>query len=70
MDSSGHTWHHSDHLLTEIVTNGSPDRRNAMHGFDERLSDDDIAAILGFLETRWATDERQFQWTVILHELQ
>ncbi len=32
MDSSGHTWHHSDQLLTDIVLNGSPDEKSAMRG--------------------------------------
>ena len=70
MDSSGHTWHHSDQLLTDIVLNGSPDPESAMRGFEDRLSDGDIAAILAFFKTRWGTDERQFQWTVTWQELQ
>jgi len=68
--SSGHTWHHSGQLLTDTITNDSRDPESAMSGFDDRLSDDDIAAILAFLKTRWGTDERQFRWTVTWQERQ
>ena len=70
MDSTGHTWHHSDQLLTDIVLNGSPDQKSAMRGFSDRLSTDDVAAILAFFKSRWGPDERRFQWTVTWQESQ
>ena len=70
MDSSGHTWHHSDQLLADIIANGSPDPSSAMVGFGDRLSAAEIAAILAFFKTRWGPDERRFQWTVTWQELE
>jgi len=68
MDSSGHTWHHSDQLLTEIIANGSSAPGSAMVGFADRLSDDDISAVIEYLKRSWGVEERGFQWTVTWQE--
>ena len=50
MDSSGHTWHHSDALLTTIITNGSDDSTSAMVGWGSVLSATEIGAVLEYLK--------------------
>lgn len=68
MDSSGHTWHHSDQLLTDIITNGSTAPGSAMVGFRDLLSGDDIGDVIAYLKSSWGADERFFQWAVTWQE--
>lgn len=60
-DSSGHTWHHSDQVLLEIIRDGSDFPQSKMPSFGDRLSDDDIGAILEFFKTNWGPEEREYQ---------
>ncbi len=61
-DGSGHTWHHVDQLLVEIVADGSDFPKSRMPAFGERLSDDQILSILDYFKSTWGPDERAFQW--------
>jgi len=64
-DGSGHTWHHSDALLLSIVANGGDPAYNSnMPAFQDRLTPEDVAAVLEFLKSKWGKDEREFQWWV------
>lgn len=68
-DSSGHTWHHPDGLLFRIIREGCAAYATAdipcnMPAFGDRLSDDDIRAIVEFLRKWWTADERAFQASV------
>ncbi|MFO7634361.1 MAG: cytochrome c [Caldilinea sp.] len=64
-DSSGHTWHHADSLLLTIIRDGgAPTTNSKMPAFGDRLSDDEIWAILTFFKSRWSEEERKFQWWV------
>jgi S-disulfanyl-L-cysteine oxidoreductase SoxD len=60
-DSSGHTWHHPDRVLLEIVRDGSPWPQSRMPAFGHVLSDDDILAVLEFFRAHWGPEEREFQ---------
>lgn len=59
-DSSGTTWRHDDDTLFSIIKDGPAvalaklDSR--MPGFHDRLSDDEIWAIVAFLKSRWQDD--------------
>lgn len=64
-DSSGHTWHHPDALLISIIAEGGdPIYNSKMPAFGDRLSRDEIDAILDFLKSRWGIEERAFQWWI------
>jgi len=63
-DASGHTWHHSDHLLLEIVAQGSEFPQCQMPIFGDQLSDEEIQAILEYIKKWWGPEERAFQWQV------
>ncbi len=63
-DSSGHTWHHSDTLLLEIVRDGLDLPESRMPTFGDQLSDGEVLAILEFLKSNWGEEERAFQWQV------
>ena len=60
-DATGHTWHHADTLLFDIIKRGgqasSPaDYKNNMPAFGSILSDDEIWAVLAYIKSRWPTD--------------
>ena len=60
-DATGHTWHHADALLFDIVKRGgqasSPaDYKNNMPAFRSILSDDEIWAALAYIKSKWPAD--------------
>lgn len=67
-DSSGHTWHHPDSLLLEIIRDGVDLPQSRMPTFGDRLSDEEILAIIEFLKSNWGEQERSFQWEVTQRE--
>lgn len=65
-DASGHTWHHSDKLLAEIVRRGmaayiGQGYKSDMPAFAGVLDDSQIAAILAYIGSKWPDEERAFQ---------
>jgi mono/diheme cytochrome c family protein len=57
-DESGHTWHHDDGVLFEVTKFGvgkhaPPGYTSDMPAFGERLSDDEIVAVLAYIKNRW-----------------
>jgi mono/diheme cytochrome c family protein len=64
-DSSGHTWHHSDELLIDIIENGGDPAYNfKMPSFKEQLGREEIVTILEFIKSKWGLEEREFQWWI------
>ena len=62
-DSSGHTWHHPDAVLLSVIANGGdPASKSTMPAFKDKLSADEMSAILTFFKNRWGKDEREYQW--------
>ncbi|MGE5540258.1 MAG: c-type cytochrome [Gemmatimonas sp.] len=63
-DATGHTWHHPDAQLFAITKFGlvppiAPEGyRSEMPAFAATLSDDDIWAVLAYIESRWPADIR------------
>lgn len=65
-NANGHTWHHPDQQLTDMVLNGiffSLEEQN-MPAFKDRLSEADIEAILAYIKNWWTPEQREFQATV------
>jgi len=66
-DASGHTWHHDDDLLFEIVkfgpaaVIGDSDYASTMPAYKQLLSDDDIVAVLSYIANSWPEEEREWQ---------
>lgn len=58
-DANGHTWHHPDELLFGITKNGlvppyaPADYASDMPAFGGVLSDDEIRAVLAYIQSRW-----------------
>lgn len=65
-DSSGHTWHHADDLLIQIVLTGYgfEEPLSRMPQFADRLDRDQVVAILEFIKSHWGQEEHEFQWMV------
>ena len=59
-DDSGHTWHHPDEVLFGITKHGlvppyaPPGYASDMPAFAGALSDDEIRAVLAFIQSRWS----------------
>lgn len=62
-DETGHTWHHDDDLLFQIVRDGGmgDDDFYEMPGFGYVLSDQEIQAVLAFIKTMWTNEQRAAQ---------
>ncbi|WGW04948.1 c-type cytochrome [Tropicibacter oceani] len=57
-DETGHTWHHPDTLLVQIVTHGTEalaggTYKSNMMGFAETLSEDEILNVLAYIKSTW-----------------
>jgi len=58
-DASGHTWHHPERVLFEITKygvvppNAPAGYQSDMPAYGGTLSDDQIRAVLAFIESRW-----------------
>jgi mono/diheme cytochrome c family protein len=64
-DSTGHTWHHSDEVLLNIIAEGSnPAFGGTMQGFTDVIDSPDRLAVLEFIKSHWGQDQREFQWRI------
>lgn len=66
-DDSGHTWHHSDRVLYEMIRDGMRDplRPNSafrMPAFGNRLRDQEIRAVIAYFQSLWSPEHREYQW--------
>lgn len=63
-DASGHTWHHPDDVLFRITKHGVVKAANlknyesAMPAFENRLSDEEIIAVLSWIKSKWPPEIR------------
>ncbi len=65
----GHTWHHGDGLLFQIIAGGGdsldiPNFKSNMPAFGGRLTDGEIVAVLTYLKSTWPEEQRRFQFAV------
>lgn len=64
-DATGHTWHHSDRQLFEIVKEGlgkiAPGYATDMQPFAGILSDDEIRAVLDYIKSTWPARQQEIQ---------
>jgi len=69
-DDSGHTWHHADGLLYEIIRDGFRDPLKppasplTMPAFGDQLNDAEIRAVITYFKNLWSEESRLFQWEV------
>jgi mono/diheme cytochrome c family protein len=64
-DATGHTWHHSDKQLFDMVKSGTagmmPGYESDMPAYRDTLSDTDIWAVISFIESTWPPNIRERQ---------
>jgi len=67
-DATGHTWHHPDTQLFDIVKNGLVPGRTAPEGYESDmpayagvLPDEDIVAVLAYIKSTWPQQARDMQ---------
>ena len=72
-DATGHTWHHPDAVLVDIVKHGlvpgktAPDAyQSDMPAFERILPDADVLAVLAYIKSGWPEDALQAQREVTL----
>lgn len=67
-DKTGHTWHHPDAMLVDIVKNGlvpgktaPPRYESDMPAYGEVLSDEEIVAVITYIKSSWPPKVLQAQ---------
>lgn len=72
-NANGHTWHHADCELTQVIRDGAspmtemmrsmmaPPDAPLMQAFKDRLSDEEIEAVLAYIKTLWTPRQRDIQ---------
>lgn len=69
-DASGHTWHHPDEVLIEIITiggqaaYGGPGLISGMPAFGNQLTAEEVTAVLAYIKSLWGDEERTYQASV------
>ena len=63
-DSSGHTWHHPDSLLIQIISDGGLPENGYMPAFRDILGEDEMYLVLTFIKSSWGIEERKYQWWI------
>lgn len=58
---SGHTWHHADGQIIEIVLGSYVYPNRQMPPFEGTLTADEVRAVLAYFKTLWTTEQRDFQ---------
>jgi mono/diheme cytochrome c family protein len=57
----GHTWHHPDSLLLDIIAHGGTMPNSAMPGFGQALTQEEMELTLLYIKSFWGARERNFQ---------
>lgn len=63
-NSAGHTWHHDDDLLIQIIREGGmgdPQNFYDMPAFESTLSAEEMEPVLAYIKTFWTRDEQANQ---------
>lgn len=53
LNASGHAWHHPGTWLRDMIRQGSVARGGNMPAWEGKLSDDDVAAVIAWIQSRW-----------------
>jgi mono/diheme cytochrome c family protein len=65
LNGTGHTWHHDDATLHNIIKYGLvklvKNYQGKMLGYEDRLKDKDIDSILAYIKSFWPDDMYQHQ---------
>lgn len=63
--NSGHTWHHADDQLRQIIAQGGAALYGGkMPAFGQTLSTDEIYAVVEYIKSFWGLEQRRYQWWI------
>lgn len=60
-DTTGHTWHHPDQVLLDVIANGSQMPNSKMIAYGDILTQEEMESVLVYIKTFWGEREREFQ---------
>jgi mono/diheme cytochrome c family protein len=65
-DETGHTWHHSDRVLLDIIMRGTAavvggGYESNMPAFADSYNENEIRDVLAWIKSRWPDRERAYQ---------
>lgn len=53
LNGSGHAWHHPLSILFHTIKNGSPGGQGDMPAWADKLTDEEIVAVIAWFQSRW-----------------
>jgi len=53
LNGTGHAWHHPKRMLHYVIANGSPGGQGKMPAWGDKLSDEEIDAIIEWFMSKW-----------------
>ena len=56
LDATGHGWHHPKSALVQTIKEGTVKLGGGMPAWKGTLTDDDIEAVLSWIQSRWPED--------------
>jgi protein-disulfide isomerase/mono/diheme cytochrome c family protein len=59
LNGTAHAWHHSKKLLKKTILEGGAKLGGLMPPFGDKLSDQDIDAVIAFMQSKWTDDVYQ-----------
>ena len=62
LNGSAHTWHHSKELLKKTINEGGAKLGGVMPPFADKLSDEDLDAVIAYFQSKWPDDIYQ-KWS-------
>ena len=65
----GHTWHHPDGQLRELILGALDYPQKTMPSFVGKLTDSEVDAVLEYIKTNWDTPQLEYQAEVSRNEL-
>lgn len=63
-NGDGHTWHHDDNLILQIINDGGMGTADAfypMPAFGDILSQEEIETVVAYIKTFWTEEQRMIQ---------
>ncbi len=61
LNGTGHAWHHPSTFLRDRIKNGTPPNEGKMPAQDDKLSDEEIDAVIAWFQSQWP-DELYAAW--------
>ncbi len=59
LDGTGHAWHHPLDVLRRVIREGGPPGQSDMPAWGDRLSPQEIDAVIAWFQSRWPPEIRQ-----------